>query len=48
MADVPLAAAGTAEQVGGGEDEPAPAPHPQAGFGAADFAEYPTTMQKIR
>src|ERR1700731_2119535 len=38
MADAPFAAAGVAEQPGGGEQEPAPAPHPQTGLVAVDIA----------
>src|SRR6202035_1877407 len=36
MAAAPFAAIGVAEQPGGGEEEPAPAPHPQAGVVAVD------------
>src|ERR1700733_10571690 len=39
MADSPFAAAGVAEQARGGEEEPAPAPHPQRGVTAIDVAE---------
>ena len=38
MTDAPLAAAGVAEQAGGREEEPAPAPHPQGGVLAIDAA----------
>src|ERR1700692_362305 len=36
MADAPFAAVGVTEQSCGGEEEPAPAPHPQAGVVAVD------------
>src|SRR6267154_5907189 len=39
MADAPFAAVGIAEQPGGGEQEPAPAPHPQCGVVAVDLAK---------
>src|ERR1700761_9430367 len=40
MADAPLAAGGVAEQARGGEEEPAPAPHPQARVAAIDLAQH--------
>ena len=40
MADAPLAATGVTEQTGGGEQEPAPAPHPQRGLAAMDLAKH--------
>src|SRR6266511_5190180 len=39
MADAPLAAAGVTEQARSGEQEPAPAPHPQRGLAAMDLAK---------
>src|SRR4029453_5596506 len=39
MADAPFAAVGMAEQPGGCEQEPAPAPHPQCGVVAVDLAK---------
>src|SRR6266404_5952777 len=39
MADAPFAAVGVAEQPGGGDQEPAPAPHPQCGVVAVDLAK---------
>src|SRR6202022_4763566 len=39
MADAPFAAVGVAEQPRGGEEEPAPAPHPQGGVVAVDVAK---------
>src|SRR5260370_21094573 len=39
MADAPFAAVGVAEQASGGEEEPAPAPHPQARVVAIHVAE---------
>src|SRR5450756_180883 len=39
MADAPFAAVGVAEQPCGGQEEPAPAPHPQTRVGAVDLAE---------
>src|SRR3984957_10417486 len=40
MADAPFAAVGIAEQPRGGEEEPAPAPHPQSSVAAIDLAEH--------
>src|SRR6266404_6029956 len=39
MADAPFAAVGVTEQARGGEEEPAPAPHPQRGVVAVDVAK---------
>src|SRR5579863_4768259 len=39
MADAPFAPRGVAEQAGGGEKEPAPAPHPERGLLAIDAAQ---------
>src|SRR5712664_851839 len=39
MADAPFAAVGVTEQPCGGEEEPAPAPHPQGGIVAVDVAK---------
>jgi len=39
MADAPLAAVGVTEQARGGEEEPAPAPHPQVGVVAIQLAQ---------
>src|ERR1700676_3077135 len=39
MADAPFAAGGVPEQPGGGEKDPAPAPHPQTGLVAVDIAK---------
>src|SRR5712675_3598521 len=39
MADAPFGAVGVAEQPCGGEEEPAPAPHPQGGLVAVDLAK---------
>src|SRR6202012_3486837 len=39
MADAPFAPVGVAEQAGCREEEPAPAPHPQAGVVAIDRAK---------
>src|SRR6478609_506950 len=39
MADAPFAAVGVAEQPRGGEQEPAPAPHPQCAVVAVDIAK---------
>src|ERR1700712_172917 len=39
MADAPFAAVGVTEQAGGGEKEPAPAPHPQRRVAAIDLAQ---------
>src|SRR4030095_14214702 len=39
MADAPFAAVGMAEQPGGCEQEPAPAPHPPCGVVAVDLAK---------
>src|ERR1039458_3094186 len=39
MADTPFAAAGVTEHPGGGEEEPAPAPHPQRGILAIDAVQ---------
>ena len=48
MADSPFAAVGMAEQAGGGEEEPAPAPHPQRGVAAIDIVENPLDLVAIR
>src|SRR6266403_3932488 len=45
MADAPFAAIGIAEQPGGCEQEPAPAPHPQRGVVAAGLAK--TTLDLV-
>src|SRR6266404_1106795 len=39
MADAPFAAVGITEQPRGGEQEPAPAPHPQCGVVAVDHTK---------
>src|SRR5271168_5091276 len=39
MTDPPFAAVGVAEQAGGGEEEPAPAPYPQTGLVAIGEAQ---------
>src|SRR3981081_4520407 len=40
MADAPFTAVGVAEQACGGEEEPAPAPHPQVRVVAVDIAKH--------
>ena len=39
VADAPFVTRGVAEQACGGEEEPAPAPHPECGVGAIDRAQ---------
>src|SRR5271168_5071031 len=48
MADAPFAAAGVAEQAGCGEEEPAPAPHPQARVLAVDIAKNALDLVALR
>src|SRR5438067_1633324 len=48
MADAPFAAIGVTEQARGGEEEPAPAPHPQGGLAAIDRAKHALDLIAMR